>query len=337
MANEIILSTDMVEPAARTDLCREMSRHFFEPRALSEGAEPLELSLRSRLVGRMAVVASRHGPQRYRRERRHIAAGMDQYFIRLLLNGRHEGACGERPTGITAGDICVFDLSRPFCGEVDRGAMLSLMLPRSAVEKAAPGRDLHGLVLERGAPVTVFLTDFMASFAKLSETLDESETLAIEDAAIGLLGACLSRQAPPRDPALGLVLRHRLLDFIESHLAAPDLGPALLMQRFQVSRAHLYRMFVAEGGVAALIRDKRLDAAFHALASVNGGHWSIAKIAHSFGFSSATQFHRAFRARFGVTPSEARHETRPGTAGLQAAIVGWHEHCVQRPRMAARD
>lgn len=276
---------------------------------LADDPGALELSLRTHLFGRTVVIASRHGQQQYRRDRRHVLGGMDQYFIRLMLTGEHNGVCGERTTPTAAGDIIVFDLSRTFNGEVGNGSILSLMLPRAAVDKVTGGRDLHGLVLKKSEPPTRFLTEFMISFATLSTTSDGQDLQAIEDAAIDLIGACLARQAPlPQDPALAHVLRHRLLHFIDTHLADPALGPALLMQRFQVSRAHLYRMFEAEGGVATIIREKRLDAAFHALASSDGKNHSVTQIAHDFGFSSSTQFHRAFRTRFSLTPNQARGE-----------------------------
>ncbi|MBN9083042.1 MAG: hypothetical protein BGP04_02460 [Rhizobiales bacterium 62-17] len=308
-ADGLILSTDMVAPDLRTDMCREISRPFFEPTLLADAPGSLELSLQTHLFGRTVVMASRHGQQQYRRDRRHVLGGMDQYFIRLLLAGDHNGACEDRTILVAAGDICVFDLSRPFQGEGGNGSVLSLMLPRNPVDKVTGGRDLHGLLLKKDEPTTRFLTDFMISFATLAKANDGQDTQAIEDAAINLIGACLARQTPPQqDPALAHVLRHRLLHFIDTHLADPALGPALLMQRFQVSRAHLYRMFETEGGVATVIREKRLDAAFHALASSDGKSRSVTEIAHRFGFSSSTQFHRAFRTRFSLTPNQARSE-----------------------------
>ena len=67
-------------------------------------------------------------------------------------------------------------------------------------------------------------------------------------------------------------------------------------------------MFADEGGVATVIRERRLDAAYRRIAGSSGAPGSMTSIAYAIGFSSGSQFLRAFRARFGVTPSEVRND-----------------------------
>ena len=64
--------------------------------------------------------------------------------------------------------------------------------------------------------------------------------------------------------------------------------------------------FANDGGVAKVLRDIRLDAAYRELTGAVRPLRSITEIAYSLGFSSGNQLLRSFRARFGVTPSEAR-------------------------------
>ncbi|MGI6854426.1 helix-turn-helix domain-containing protein [Mesorhizobium sp. 1B3] len=137
------------------------------------------------------------------------------------------------------------------------------------------------------------------------------DALAVEDAAIALLVAGLSRVRAldaVDDPSLIHILRRRVLEFIDANLSQPELGPAALLRRFNVSRAHLYRMFANDGGVAKVIREKRLDAAYRELTKPGNSTRSITEIAYGCGFSGNTQFLRAFRARFGMTPTDARQE-----------------------------
>ncbi|MFG1345523.1 helix-turn-helix domain-containing protein [Xanthobacter autotrophicus DSM 431] len=332
MSEEVFLSTDIVEKSLRTDMCRELSRPFFEVMPQDNGPRQLELSLRSHLIGQTLIISTNHSQQRISRDRCHIILGLDQYFVFLMLGGVVDNDFEGGAVSINSGDICFADLSRSFRGEVGQGSALSLMLPRAALDKATGGRDLHGFVLKKGEPITQFLTDFMVSFANLPDIADGTEAQAIEEAAIALIGACISRRAPPQDPALNNVLRHRLLSFVEENLAAPDLGPALLMQRFHVSRAHLYRMFEAEGGVATVIREKRLDAAFRALISPSGRSSSIAQVAYTFGFSSTPQFHRAFQARFSMTPRQARNEASLASSSVLPPAMNWYEYCARLTR-----
>ena len=50
----------------------------------------------------------------------------------------------------------------------------------------------------------------------------------------------------------------------------------------------------------------RLNAAWRLLTSVRHAHRKVIDIALSSGFNDVSYFHRSFRARFGMTPSDAR-------------------------------
>ncbi|WEK49973.1 MAG: helix-turn-helix domain-containing protein [Candidatus Kaistia colombiensis] len=153
------------------------------------------------------------------------------------------------------------------------------------------------------------LADFIVGLVDVAPDLAESGAPALEDAVVALLASALHHGAPDtpqEDPALAPVLRRRVLDFIDANLSEPELGPATLTRQFRVSRAHLYRMFEQDGGVAKVVRERRLDAAYRAL--LRPAAPSIAQLAHDFGFSGSGQFQRAFRARFDITPGDARRE-----------------------------
>ncbi len=327
---EIVLSTEMVEPRLRNDLWREISRPFFEtmpcpdePKAVLEG------SLRSRAVGSLLIGPTSFNRQQYCRDRRTILqGGLNQYFVQLFVAGTLEADCEGKIISVGPGDICVFDLARAFRSRVGAGSTLSLVLPREQVDKVASGRNLHGLVLKAGSPIARLLAGFITSLSDASAELGSADTQAIEAAAVALIASALVHQAPMAaagDPALAQILRRRVLDFIDANLSASDLGPATLMRRFQVSRAHLYRMFATDGGVATIVREKRLDASFRELVRADAPPLPITQLARAFGFSSSSQFHRAFRARFVMTPSEARHEA-PATrfADQRLAFVQGH-------------
>ncbi|MGO4671861.1 helix-turn-helix domain-containing protein [Bosea sp. 2YAB26] len=310
-AEELVLSTDMVEPDLRSDLWREISRPFFETTAHPDDrGAVLEGSIRSRALGALLIGPTSFNQQQYSRDRRTILqGGLDQYFVQLFVAGTLEADCEGEAISVGPGDICVFDLARTFRSRVRTGSTLSLVLPRERVDRVAGGRNLHGLVLRTGDPITRLLSDFIVSLSHVSPVMSDDDLRAIEESAIFLIASGLARHAPGialQDPVLGNVLRQRILAFIEANLSDPGLNPAVLTSRFRVSRAHLYRMFAGDGGVATIIREKRLDASFRELASPAAPSRSITQIAHEQGFSNSAQFHRAFRARFGMAPGEAR-------------------------------
>ena len=327
MADEVLLSTDFVEPSLRDEVWREITKPYFETTQRAEDGDiALEGSVLSRSVGTLLTGPTTFNRQHYNRDRRIVLqSGLDHYLLQLFVSGSLEGDCDGRAISVEPGDICAFDLARTFTSSVHAGSTISVMLPRERVDKAAGGRSLHGVVLKAGSPVTRLLTDFIVSLSAVSADLERADALALEGAAIDLLASGLARQLPDGalgDQALAHVLRRRVLDFIDANLSDPELGPALLMRRFRVSRAHLYRMFAGDGGVARVVRERRLDAAFRELVRPDASSRSISEIAYRLGFSGSTQFLRAFRARFGMTPSEARHEgAQPVLADRRLAQV----------------
>ncbi len=142
-------------------------------------------------------------------------------------------------------------------------------------------------------------------------------------AASAVLSSTLARRAAselPTESAITQTWRRRVLAFVDArNLAAPELGPELLMRRFQISRAHLYRMFAhRERCFGTWCAAHGWRAAYRERAS-RGSARSITTIATDFAFSSSSQvLAQRSGARFGVTPSEARNE-----ASLSVIVDGW--------------
>ena len=105
------------------------------------------------------------------------------------------------------------------------------------------------------------------------------------------------------DTLLALALRH-----IEALLADPMLDVAMLARAIGVSRSRLYDAFMAFGGVASAIRDARLDRARLCLTAPENRHRTLEDIARICGFIEYSTFTRAFRRRFGMSPSVAREQ-----------------------------
>jgi len=86
---------------------------------------------------------------------------------------------------------------------------------------------------------------------------------------------------------------------------SPDFDPEALRRLVAMSRSKLYRIFEGVGGVARFIQDERLDAARQRLAGI-GDRTSIRTLAREVGFLEHSTFSRAFKLRYGSSPSEFR-------------------------------
>jgi AraC-like DNA-binding protein len=325
----VVFSTDQFEPELRDEAWREVTRPFFATSLLADDRSAgFQGSIATRMIGELMVSATTFNGQRYHRDRRLVVqSGLDQYLLQLFTAGSLRGHGDGHDMDVVAGDICIFDLARPATTEIMPGATFSLVLPRERMDRALQGHGLHGKVLKANMPLTRVLSDLIVSLYRLDMDVAPDEALAIQEAMIHLLATAATRNVTgfaSDASALAQLLRERILEFIDAHLHEGDLGTVLLMRRFQISRAHLYRVFADDGGVAGLIRDRRLDAAFREITRGWESSGSITEIAFRFGFSNSSQFARAFRERFALTPSEARHErglngrTERSTAELRA-------------------
>lgn len=314
MPGELFLSTNLIEPRLRNDYWREITRPLFDTR-LPDGSNDatLEGSISSRLVGELLISRATFNPHRVCRDRRVILhSGLDDfYLLQLYPDTAFDADCDGRSMSAGPGDIGIFDFARAWQGQASSGTSLSIALPRKQIDKVTRGQDPHGLVLKATSPVIQVLADIIVSLYELPGDAASADALAIEEAAVALVAATLERRARdevPADPVLSHILRRRVLEFIDARISEPNLGPDLLTRRFRVSRAHLYRMFAADGGIATVVRQRRLDAAYRELTRQGGSPYSITGIAHELGFSGSNQFLRAFRTRFGMTPSDVRRE-----------------------------
>lgn len=310
-ATDILISTDAVEPALRNDYWREVTRPFCETSLATDGAATtLEGTMRIRTVAGLTLGSTSFNAQRYTRDKWTIARSpLDHYLVHVLVAGSIRGDFAGRSAKATQGGICIIDLSRPYTCEVDAGVRLATTVPRAGIDKLLGARDLHGFVLDPRLPITRLLVNYLQGLHAVSAELSNTEDVAVQDALLTLLSAGMADTAPVQDEprsVLGRALRARTLAFIETHLADPRLGPELLMQRFSVSRAHLYRAFADLGGIANVIKSRRLDAAFTSLADPRNVTRPSARIAIESGFPDTGKFRRAFVARFGMMPEEAR-------------------------------
>jgi AraC-like DNA-binding protein len=101
--------------------------------------------------------------------------------------------------------------------------------------------------------------------------------------------------------------------YIRQNLARPDLDPESVARALSISRRSLYAMFAGEAGVAATIRQHRLEAAAaHLRDPAFAGH-GIAQIGAMVGLADIAHFSRAFKSEFGMSPRawRARHRELP--------------------------
>ncbi len=231
--------------------------------------------------------------------------GIDHYGLMLMTRGAFRGDAAGIGFEGRAGSLLVGDFARACDMESSDAHSITISLPRRIAEAAIP--DLarqHGRVIspERAAMLTDFVVSLHRNAASLRATDMPRLTRILFDLIAGAID-CDTTDGPVPVGGDGRLWRARRL--IDAQLGARDLDVDLLCAMMRVSRATLYRLFEPLGGVAAYIRHERLARAAKMIDD-GASPQSIAAVAHACGFSDAAHFSRAFRLRYGESPSERR-------------------------------
>lgn len=222
--------------------------------------------------------------------------------------GHVTGMSKKRSAPGSVAGIVALDMNQPFRIERPACRVLTLFVPRPTVDAGISDSDsLHGRIIPFDTPLArVALDHFVAIHQSLS-------TFAPDEGANALkLGGQLLLAAFRQDSsltgtgraALQAALLNRVRRFVEANLHQADLTPTHVVQALQLKRATIYRWFEHEGGLGAYIRNRRLREAADEL--VRFPQLQITEIAYGLGFKSGSDFTRAFRRAFDISPQDMR-------------------------------
>jgi AraC-like DNA-binding protein len=256
------------------------------------------------------------GLARFLRTARQIKAdAADHYVLIAMIEGRWFGRVGRKAMDCRAGEACLFDLGAPVDAQAE-GRSIALLVPRVSIDRAVEPFDMHGLV-HRGVGARLLVEHLQSLVRQLPHTT-EAEAPSIAAATLAMLVASLNVQRlaeaapkPPTSPAL----LNRVKRYIARHLAEP-ISAESICAALGTSRSALYRTMAPLGGVSAYVLERRL-LAVHQLLGAPEEPSSITALALAHGFTSASQFSRAFRRAFGYSAADYRARNVPAVVAEQ--------------------
>lgn len=259
-------------------------------------------------IGPLHIVFGEFSPRISRRTRALCARDRyDGIALQLVRSGRWHGRVAGRPVAGESGTSILLDFAQCFTVTNEVGsAFVMVMIPRSLAARLADNpADLHGRSLDVAAGGV--LAGILGGLVSHAGALRADDGAALSEVLMTLLGLAF----PVEDDRIGARpgttgrLRERLERLVDMRLNAEDLSPDWIARKLGVSRTELYAAADGSGGIARLIWERRLVAARDVLADPSDDR-TIGTIAHLFGFASNAHFSRAFKKRFGVTPTAAR-------------------------------
>jgi AraC-like DNA-binding protein len=287
------------------------------------------------LGGGMVLSHTSVVPARFVRDRaRSRKNQIDHWVLRVLRRGRGQLRHSSFEATTLPGELVLFSMHETWTVEWGYAEWVSLCFPRDLDLRLSAGLAALGPGLLRG-PGAGLLADLMLALpARLAATSAEQlPTLA--GAVNGSVSACLFARGsslgvlPARDAATESA-RERVRRVILHNIGSAQLKPRDVARAAGLSRSSLYRLFESDGGIARYIRQFRLALAHDALCDRAKGSRTISAIAEAHGFPEPSDFSRAFRAVYGMSPREAR-----GTTGRPAGIPLLSAH--QRRSATAQD
>lgn len=178
-------------------------------------------------------------------------------------------------------------------------------------------RDLMGRDLG-ASPFGSVVAGFLSGLTRADLDAEESDAAAsptIELVRL-LLATASGDESAARRP-LGETIGVRIMMYLRAHLSDPDLTAESVAARFSISRRYLYVVLGRMGvSLGEWVRTERLGRAAAALADASQREVTVAAIGRGAGFADHSSFTRAFRERYGCTPTEWRGRgVHPSTSG----------------------
>jgi len=211
-----------------------------------------------------------------------------------------------RESSPSVASILALDMSQPVRMQRHACRMLTFFVPGALVEEVFPDPEaIHGRTIHGTTPLTQLVIEHVTALSQ--NIVHMSADAAERDIRAGaqLLAAVFGKQAllsgnaraAARAVMFGLVRR-----YVQAHLHEAELSPEGVLNALQLPRSTLYRLFQQEGGLGAYIRHLRLRRAADMLA--RNLHMTVTDIAYELGFKSSSDFARAFRRAYGMTPRD---------------------------------
>lgn len=332
-------------PAAeRFDYWRSLTAETLLPNTLrSEHASDFGAELRLLDLGAVQVSGLRY-PQleTYRPAKLIRRSDPEAYQLMLNLRGGHRIIQGGCDTTSSAGEMTLYDTSRPWHGwaEADTGTVGGIMvqLPRQLLPLPQDKvRSLTAVRMSGREGMGALLAGFLRQMAADASSYTPADASRLAVVAVDLLAAVCAhhleaeRQLPPETRHHALILRIRT--FIEQHLADPGLTPAAVAAAHNISTRHLHRLFQAQGmTVAGWIRQRRLENCHRELADPRHRHRTIQAVAARWGFTDKAHFSRVFRAAYGMPPGDLRHLAQDRHGG-HATSTAWRPETTTNLRL----
>jgi AraC-like DNA-binding protein len=323
--SRIHVTLDEVPDHERFDYWQRQGSLYFEPSLIDPADRPsFRMSGSMLTLGSLVLVRCGGSRQIYTRSEAHLNRDqVDLWILDVLLEGGGEVEIESDISVMEPGDLFLLDLQRPSRFRLGPHQRLTALFPRTLLHRVYPRLpDLHGASLSRTSASGRILLAYLLQLEEEGGDATAEEAEAMSAGLVALIACLFGAQVPAESEQQRLV--QDIFHYLTVHLASPDLAAERVADEFGLSRSGLYRLLEPYGGIAAWIREQRLQLACRLLlrARYEGRHdLLIRDLAFGVGFTNEAHFSRLFKQRFGVTAAQLRRDGRTGRSGMASSTV----------------
>jgi len=262
--------------------------------------------IESRFFGSALIGRSKYDSHRCLRSKRLVKdSGLDQILLQVIITGNFFGSFDDQEVTANAGDTVIIDYAKPFDILVSDGQTYSFAFDRALLSKIVSPQSLHGAVVRGDTALGMMLSSMISTSLNIATTKVGTEPNSLEAEVVEFIGKSIIQQNKVIIISND-IQKQAIIDFIDQNISNPNLDPNLILDKFNLSRAYLYRMFDDYGGISKLIWDRRLKSAYLELSNMSeDDKLSIKAIAYKYGCADPTQFSKRFSKKYSLAPKDA--------------------------------
>jgi AraC-like DNA-binding protein len=299
------------------DWCEEISQGFCRLDARASDGDRIDCRIEIAPVSSLAMARVNGTSAVFSRTRELLPDNCDALVLIGATAGRVLVGHKDKPVELRRSQMCLIDASAPCSVDViDRGGFTATRIPRRELLSLCPqaeSRLSEPLRENEGLRETVARYFTLAvDMAGRLDTVGQQLTFRHMIDLIGLLlGAGKYESELTNQRSLASAQLQLMQSRTLSNLGDGALTIAQLAKHVGVSPRHAQRLFEQVGTTFTdFVLEQRLLLARELLLSPSKRDSKIGAIAYDAGFGDLSYFNRAFRKRFGATPSELRNERR---------------------------
>ena len=264
-------------------------------------------------VGVLAVSKRFSSPANYVRTPKQLNDGNDSVIAVFCRSGNVHQSQGGMPFALEPGDAVLMDFA---CSggfhATSESCFYTVKVPRESITRLRP--DLNGLAgvrLNRDDAARRLLFGYLDGSLSAGLQHDAPATRLFGEHVLDLIGLALGSEGDERQIAeergLPAARRASILREIAVRCLDPKLNAASVAMHLGVTPRYV-RLLLEETGrsFSEHLLERRLECAAAMLRNPAKKYCKVADIATDCGFGDLSYFNRAFRRRYGMTPSDTR-------------------------------